>query len=178
MSVPEVAALATFPRGSPSRLHDLARAFHEGDPAASDEVAALVAAYLAGHGGRRLPAAASSERVAAVAVPGHLAGSVNRPVERLLERLGLEVATLVAWPGALVRIAEAPEARDGDGPRDPAAEAATLRWHVDRLDGAVGGILLVDDVVRTGATFEAAMLAAPAGLRERIVPLAVFRASE
>jgi hypothetical protein len=177
VTVPEVVALATFPRGAPSRLHDLAHAFHAGDPAASDEVAALVAAYLAGDGGRRLPPVAWSERVAAVAVPGHLAGSVNRPVERLLARLGLEVPTLVAWPGALDRIADAPEARDGGRPRDPAAEAATLRWHMDRLDGAVGGILLVDDVVRTGATFEAAMLAAPAGLRERIAPLAVFRAS-
>jgi hypothetical protein len=173
---PEVIVLAVFARDEPSTLHDLARAFHAGDPAAAGEVAALVATYLAGDGAHRIAAVSPGDAVVAVAVPGHRAGTANRPVEALLRAISGEVPGLAVAPGVLARVADAPEARRGDGVRDPAAEALTLRWHRDRLGPATGQILLVDDVVRTGATFEAALRAAPAGLRRRIVPLALFRA--
>ena len=178
MTVPPVVALAAFPRGAPSRLHALARAFHAGDPAAADEVAALAVAYLAGDGAHRETVVSSGGAIVAVAVPGHLAGRSNRPVEDLLGRLALEMPGLVTAPGALVRIAATPPAREVVGPRDPAGEALTLRWHEDRLPARAGRVLLVDDVVWTGATLEAALRAAPALLRVRIVPLALFRAED
>jgi predicted amidophosphoribosyltransferase len=53
---------------------------------------------------------------------------------------------------------------------------ATLRWHAELLPPA-GDLVLLDDVVRTGATLTAAVLAAPASLGARILPLAVFRAA-
>jgi hypothetical protein len=165
-----VRACASFPLDGPSELHDLARAFHGGDATAIDAVVRLVAnAVLGGLAGT--PGAVPA---AVVVVPGHLPGSRNEPTLVLARRL---VAAL-GWPepadGVLVRIAPAPAARSATG-RTPAEEAATLQWHADPLP-VEGDVVLLDDVVRTGATLAAAVLAAPPWLREHLLPVAVFRA--
>jgi hypothetical protein len=165
-----IRACASFPLDAQSDLHDLARAFHGGDEAAIDAVARLVAdAVRAGVVGPpgEVPAAV-------VVVPGHLPGSRNEPTLALARRL---VAAL-GWPepanGVLVRIVPAPAARSATE-RTAAEEAATLRWHADPLPVA-GDVVLLDDVVRTGATLTAAVLAAPPWLRGHLLPVAVFQA--
>jgi predicted hotdog family 3-hydroxylacyl-ACP dehydratase len=164
-----VRACASFPLDAPSDLHDLARAFHAADAAALDAVVRLVTDAV--HAGA---AGVSTAPAAVVVVPGHLPGSRNEPTLALAQRL---VATL-GWPrpgdGILVRLAPAPEGRTAVG-RLPAEEAATLRWHTGDLPDA-GTVVLLDDVVRTGSTLAAAVAAAPVGLRERLLPIAVFRA--
>ena len=166
----EVATCASFARDEVSRLHDQAAAFRTGDPAAFETALEIVRDALAGEAGRVL-----GTRTVGVAIPVHLAGARNRPCERLIEALAAEVPGFVAGTGALVRVADAPEAR-GAATRDPAAEAATLRWDDALVPAGADRILLVDDVVRTGSTFEAAALAAPPEIRSRLAALAVFRA--
>ena len=166
----EVVACASFPRHEVSRLHDQAAAFRIGDPGAFENVLDIARAALAGEAGRVL-----GTRTVAVAIPVHLAGARNRPCEHLVEALAADVPGLVAGTGALLRIADAPEARDA-ATRDPAAEAATLRWNADLIPAGADRILLVDDVVRTGSTFTAAALAAPPAVRSRLAALAIFRA--
>lgn len=164
---PRVVAGAGFPRGEPSALHDLARALRAGDADALEAVAAVVLAGLA----RQAPALLAATGVTVVPMAGHLPGEPSGASRRLAERLALDLPGWVAGAGP-ARIAVAPSAIDG-GPRAPATEAATLRW--PGVAGA-GPVVLVDDVVRSGATLEAAWLAAPAGLRARLVLLAAFRA--
>jgi predicted nucleotidyltransferase len=166
----EIVACGSFLRTGVSRLHDLAAAFRIGDPGAFDMVLDLVREALAGEAGRVL-----GSRTAVVALPVHLAGARNRPCERLIGVLAAEFPGLLPAPGALVRIGDAPEAR-GAVARDPAAEAATLRWDEAMLPFEADRVLLLDDVVRTGFTFEAAALAAPPAIRARLAGLAVFRA--
>jgi hypothetical protein len=198
----EVHACAVFASDEPEGLHALARAFRAGDPVAFDEVLGLVAGALeAGVPGL----VAGVPGVPAVAVPGHRAGSGNDACSRLIVRLAALIPWLEPAPGLLERTADAPEGKTAPG-RDPAAEAATLRWRPERLpagaltDGALPGralpdaigrpgaagsigqtghtgpILLLDDVVRTGSTLAAAIHAAPPDLARRIVPVAVFQA--
>jgi hypothetical protein len=131
-------------------------------------------------------------RVPAVAVPGHHAGTGNDACTRLITRLAAAVPWLVPAPGLLERVADAPEGRTAPD-RDPAAEAETLCWHLERLPtgayqapiahpgsasdaSGLRPILLLDDVVRSGSTLAAAIHAAPADIAARIVPVAVFRA--
>jgi hypothetical protein len=165
-----ILACASFPIDTPSGLHELARAFHGGDPDVLEAVTAIVVDGLRrGAAGDHLTMPA-----AVVVVPGHAPASVNGPCLALARRL---VDTL-GWPapsqGVLARIAPAPEGRTATG-RIPGDETVTLRWHAELLPAA-GSIVLLDDVVRSGATLMAASLAAPVRLRERLVPLAVFRA--
>ncbi len=175
----EIVACASFPRDGVSRLHDEAAAFRIGDPGAFEVALDIARAALAGEAGRVL-----GTQTVAVAIPVHLAGVRNRPCERLIEALAAEMSGLVVeMPGlvagtrALVRAADAPEAR-GAATRDPAAEAATLRWDATLIPDDADRILLVDDVVRTGSTFEAAALAAPPEIRSRLAALAIFRAED
>ncbi len=172
-----IAACASFPRDGVSRLHDQAAAFRIGDPEAFEVALDIARAALAGEAGRVL-----GTRTVAVAIPVHLAGARNRPCERLIEALAAETSGLasempglVVGTGALVRIADAPAARDA-ATRDPAAEASTLRWDATLIPDDADRILLVDDVVRTGSTFEAAALAAAPEIRSRLAALAIFRA--
>ena len=102
---------------------------------------------------------------------GHLSGAVSGSAQRLVDRLCAAGPGWEAGEGP-ERTADAPRALDA-GPRDRTAEAATLRWPA--VPGT-GPVLLVDDVVHTGASLEAAWLAAPPPLRDRLVALVAFRA--
>jgi hypothetical protein len=165
-----VVSCARFTRDLPSAEHDLARAFRTGDPAALAVVLALVRETLAREGARLV-----TPGTLAIAVPGHAAGSVNAPCEALIAALATELPGLVPGPGVLVRVADAPEGKTGP-PRDAGSEAATLRWRDDLVPPGIARVLLVDDVVRSGASFEAAVAALPARLAASAVALAVFRA--
>jgi hypothetical protein len=162
-----VIACAEFRRDSPSELHDLARALRDADETALEKVAAIVLAGLV----REAPDLASATDAVLVPMAGHLAGTTSGSALRLADRL---CAHHPGWTTAVgqMRISDAPRAVDA-GPRDPAAEAATLRWHDIAGDGPV---LLLDDVVRTGASLDAAWLAASPVLRGRLVALVAFRA--
>jgi hypothetical protein len=88
-----------------------------------------------------------------VPVPGHLVGGASAAVERL----AVAIADLRHWRlarEALRRVQPSAEGKAGPA-RDPAAESATLDWA--RPAGAV--VVLVDDVVRSGATIRACTLA-------------------
>lgn len=187
---PPIAACASFVDDGPSPLHDLVRRLRAGDTdalqAAVDLVAGALREGLPGLPHVRAPAIADDTdppprtpafAVAAVTVPGHRAGTANVACERVLERLALTIPWLRPSPGALVRVADAAEGKRG-GTRDPSGEAATLAWRAERLRSDDGPILLLDDVVRSGASIEAAITAAPAAVGSRIVPLAVFRATD
>jgi len=160
---------ASFVRDGPSAGHDLARSFRAGDPVALAAVVELVAGALAS--GSALD---PRRPVHVVTLPGHETGAVNTACDRLVLELAGRFPSMHPVPGALVRIAAAVEAKLG-GVRDAAAEAATLSWRTDPLGGD-GVILLLDDIVRSGSTFAAAIAAAPTGIAQRIVPMAVFRA--
>jgi hypothetical protein len=168
----QVHACATFPFDEPSALHDLARAFRAGDEAAFEAAVALVEeALLAGIVGLDV---ADGRPASAVAVPGHRAGAVNGPCERLIQRLTEDLDWVRNAPGVLERIADAPEGKAGPD-RNATDEAKTLRWRADGL-APDGPVILLDDIVRSGATLQAAILAAPPDLAFRLVPVAVFRA--
>jgi hypothetical protein len=164
-----VIACASFHRDGRSELHDLARALRASDETALDAVVAIALAGLA----RDAPDVAASTDAMLVPMAGHLAGTVSGPAMRLTHRLCADHPGWAAASGP-ERVADAPAAIDA-GPRGPAAEAATLRWPAVTGTGAV---LLVDDVVHTGASLDAAWLAAPPGLRERLVALVAFRAED
>ena len=167
MSRLRVIAGAAFRRGEPSELHDLARAARSGDSAALEAMAAVLLAGVA----REAPDLLAAEGVTVVPMAGHLAGTASGPAEGLARGLCIARPGWLEAPGP-ERLADAPAASVA-GERDPAQEAATLRWPGVRGRGPV---LLVDDVVRTGASLEAARLAAPARLRERLVAAVAFRA--
>ena len=169
MSGLRVIACGSFHRTGRSELHDLAQAARRGDPAALDAVAAILSAGVA----REAPALRAATDVTVVPMAGHRAGSVSGPAQELALRL---CAAHPGWKAAVgpERLADAPHALDADA-RDPVAEATTVAWRDVPGDGPV---LLVDDVVRTGASLEAAWLAAPSRIRERLVALAAFRAED
>jgi hypothetical protein len=168
--IPETVTCIPFLRDAPGPRHDLLRAFRAGDPGAFAEVHAQVRLAVA-----PLAARLFGPGTIAVAVPGHRSGSVNAPCESLIRALAAEFSTLLPGPGVLMRIRDAPEAKAGER-RDPAAEAATLSWEARLVPARVRRVLLVDDVVRSGATLWAARAAVPTGLASGTVALAVFHA--
>jgi phosphoribosylpyrophosphate synthetase len=134
--------LGSFPVGGADGLHELIRAARAGDPAAISDVLDHV---------RRAAPTVWPEIAAGVvvAVPGHLPG----PAHPLLAAVSEEIAAVRGWRhvvGALRRHSPAPEGKAG-GARAPAAEASTLEWRRPERGRA---IILVDDVVRTGATLQ------------------------
>jgi hypothetical protein len=145
----------------------LARAARGGDPAALDAVAAIM---LAG-AEREMSSLGAATDVTVVPMAGHRGGTFSGPALELAQRL---CAAHPGWQAAAgpERLADAPRTLD-TGVRDPVSEAATIGW---RDIPGEGPILLVDDVVRTGGSLEAAWLAAPPCIRERLVALVAFRA--
>ena len=168
--IPDTVTCIAFPRDAAGPRHDLLRAFRAGDLGAFAEVHAMVRLAVAPHAAHLFGAG-----TIAVAVPGHRAGSVNAPCESLSRALAAEFPALLPGPGVLVRIRDAPEAKAGHR-RDPAAEAATLSWRPSLVPAGVRRVLLVDDVLRSGATLGAAWAAVPASLAGSTVALAVFHA--
>jgi hypothetical protein len=173
-SAGHVLACAAFPRDDDGPLHALVRSFRDGDPDAFEAVLAIVVAALGAPGG--VLGAEAAGPVAVVVVPGHLAATGNPPCERLVEALAARFPVVRPAPGVLVRVADAPMGRLG-GDRDPGAEAATLVWR-PRLLPPARTVLLLDDVVRSGATLEAALRSAPPDVASRLVLGAVFRAED
>jgi hypothetical protein len=170
-----VVSCARFARDAPSAEHDLVRAFRSGDPGAFAAVLLLVRETLATETRATEGARLVVPGTLVVAVPGHAARSVNGPCQTLVAALAASVPGLVPGPGVLVRVLDAPEGKAG-GRRDAAAEAATLRWRGDLVPPGVRRVLLVDDVVRSGASFDAAVRALPESLAASAVALAIFRA--
>ena len=169
MSGLRVIACASFRRDGPSALHDVARALRAGDEAALDTVAAIVLTGLA----REAPELMAATDAVLVPMAGHLAGTVSGSAARLADRLHAGGPGWASAPGP-ERTADAPRALDA-WPRDPDTEAMTLRWPAVPGDGPV---ILVDDVVHTGGSLEAAWLAAPLELRDRLIALVAFRAAD
>lgn len=168
MSALRIVACAAFPRAGASPIHDLVRAFRAGDEAAFEKVLALVRAGLA----REAPDVASADDVVLAVIPGHRAGSAPGPMARLAAAIADDRPGWRVEAGLVARVADAPEGKNAPA-RDAGAEAATLHW--GPVPGG-GPVLLLDDVVRTGASLEAARLAAPPRVRQRIVGLVAFRA--
>lgn len=169
MSGLRVIAGASFPRDGESALHGLARALRAGDPAAVAPVASILAAGLT----REAPELDVAGSVVVVPMAGHLVGTLSGRAAELAEGL---VARHPGWTLAAgpERVSDAPAAMTAES-RQPLAEAGTLRW--PGIPGDVP-VLLVDDVVRTGASLEAAWLAAPPELRVRLSAVTAFRALE
>jgi len=166
----DIVTCVSFPRDRPSPEHDLVRAFRAGDPEAFERVVGMAGIALARHGARLL-----GPGTIAVTVPGHRAGSRNAACESLVARLATEWPELLSAPGVLSRLRDAPEAKAAPG-RDLQLEVETLRWSPDLVPAGARRVLLVDDVVATGATLEAAICALPALLALNAAVLAIFRA--
>jgi len=159
----------TFRRDRPSAEHDVLRAFRAGDPDAFAWVVDRVRIALALQTGRLVAAP-----TVIVAVPGHRIADRNVPCATLIDALAGHEGLVPANPGVLVRIADGPEAKMM-GRRDADRESRLLAWDGSRVPTGVRGILLVDDVVASGATLEAAFRAAPDRLKSITRALAVFR---
>jgi hypothetical protein len=167
----DIVTCVTFRRDRRSADHDVLRAFRAGDADAFGWVLNRVLTTLA-----ERPHRLRGPKVMAVAVPGHRIGDRNVPCTTLIEALAGPLGLLPADPGVLVRIADGPEAKTM-GPRDPDREAGLLAWDESRVPAGIRRVLLVDDVVASGATLEAAFRAVPARLRSATRALAVFRST-
>jgi phosphoribosylpyrophosphate synthetase len=141
--VPTAVLLGSFALDAPDRLHDLIRAARAGSPQAMLEVANGVR----GANGAVWPDIADA---VVVPVPRHTPGPAHGLVVATCEEIALTRGWRVVRD-ALVRTRPASEGKAG-GARDPESEAATLTW-AGSTPGSV--IVLVDDVIRTGATIQA-----------------------
>jgi predicted amidophosphoribosyltransferase len=144
IDVPTRIVVGTLSIDAVDGRHALIRAARNGDRAAVDNVLAQV------RDAAPLMWAAITDAVV-IPVPPHKPEPSHHP---LLQAVAREVALARRWheaPDALRRVRPAPEGKAG-GARAPVSEARTLEWRRPHL-GRV--IVLVDDVVRTGATLRA-----------------------
>jgi hypothetical protein len=143
LEVPARILLGSFSTGSADELHEMVRAGRSGKPEAVSAILDRV---------RRAAPLVWPEITAAIVVP--VPGHVPGPAHPLLLAISEELAAARGWrraTDALLRRSPGPEAKAGGG-RDPEAEAATLEW---RRPTPRAAIVLIDDVVRTGATLRA-----------------------
>jgi hypothetical protein len=149
-----VSLLGSFDRGHPLEtepVHVLIRGFRGRDPAA------VATVHAAGRVAIERDAALRGLQVASVVVPGH-AGAMHPWLLDLVAALAPAAGWTVSTPGVLTRRTAVLEAKHHSH-RDPDAEALSLVARPNRLPASVQTILLVDDVLATGATLEACVVA-------------------
>jgi hypothetical protein len=147
-----VIAMGTFTAGDDSSLHALIRGFRAGDKGAFRTAFEAVADALARE------RAALPERCVLVAVPAHRPGQSRRPIDVLVS----ELATVQGWAAPaeppLRRIEPVPEAKLGcTGIADP---TRSLHWTPQMY---ADGVVLIDDVVRSGGTIRSCVRAIQSG---------------
>ena len=148
-----VSLLGSFDRNRPvssDPVHLLIRRFRAGDPGAADAV------VEAGRISIRRDAALRGPHLAAVVVPGH-DGALHPGLLALVTALAPAEGWTVA-ADVLTRRTPVTEAKRRP-PRDPGVEAASLDARPNALPASIETILLVDDVLASGATLEACVAA-------------------
>ena len=144
-----IVTLRVFDRLDPSHnteLHGLIRRFRSGGAAAFAHV--LAAARPAIENDADLAA----RRLLVMPVPGHEPGAASPVLSRLTMELARGIAWIVPTPPPLCRVAVVAAAKDR-GVRALDQELASLRWAEEGLPS--GMVLLIDDVIASGATLRA-----------------------
>ncbi len=161
-------------------------AFGRFDPLDDGGIHALIRRFRAGDAETLAAAVAASADVVQatiedanglviVPVPGHEAGVHRGPRLALAQALAAAIDGVAPDPPPLSRRAAIPSARSGP-PRDAAAEAAGLAWDDALEPGA--HVLLVDDVLASGATLAAAITAVRRAAPRRVVHALVLAIAE
>lgn len=147
-TVPTAIALGMFVVGDDSPLHALIRQFRTGDETAY-RVALDAAARALAERQDSIPGPGLL-----VAVPSHSPDQARRPLDRLVSELAAYGNWVAPAESPLSRVFVVPEAKLERA--DPTRLAASLRWAPRRQSGL---IVLVDDVIRSGATIAACVAA-------------------